>query len=452
MQLREYQREDVDRMFVQNCIGNFSEQRTGKTPTTCASLAQKGVKHTLIVCPNSLVYVWKDAWETWTGWPAQVIEETSFDCSIVPEDCALVVNFEKIRGTKKQHDITDMLLEWKPAAIVVDEAHRMKDRNSLTAEQLCRFIKVPIRIALTGTPAPNQPWEIWTILHWLFPDRYKSYWRFINDHFLQKTVYLRSRSISQPTAFKPGMATILQQNLNTLCIQHKRREIMQWLPEEQSPTVVKLPPSPEQVVAIEHLMSYFEYKHIITKSVLDNLVRVRQVCASPALLDLSKKISPKIQWLLDYLKDYPEKHVLVFSNSKKFLYLIQSHIKEPLGFICGDVPPLERVKLIEAYQKSKFRIMLCQTQACKEGITLDNADVSIFMDLYPPAADYMQAKDRMVATAPERVKPKEIIHVILQETYDADLFSLVQHNVNETAVLNDYKNFIKERRNRNGEQ
>ncbi len=452
MQLREYQREDVDRMFIQNCIGNFSEQRTGKTPTTCASLAQKGIKHTLIVCPNSLTYVWKDAWETWTGWPAQIIEETSFDCGTVSEDCALIVNFEKIRGTKKQHTVTDILLEWKPAAIVVDEAHRMKDRASLTAEQLCRFIKVPIRIALTGTPAPNYPWEIWTILHWLFPDRYKSYWRFVNDHFQQKTIYLRSRSIQQPTSFKPGMATILQQNLNMLCIQHKRREIMQWLPDESPPTVVKLPPSPEQVVAIEHLMNYFEYKHIITKSVLDNLVRVRQVCASPALLDLDKKPSPKIKWLLDYLKDYPEKHVLVFSNSKKFLYLIKSYIKEPLGFICGDVPPLERAKLIEAYQRSKFRIMLCQTQACKEGITLDNADVSIFMDLYPPAADYMQAKDRMVATAPERVKPKEIIHVVLQGTYDATLFSLVQHNVNETAVLNDYKNFIKERRNRNGEQ
>ena len=41
MELREYQKEDVAKMLQMDCIGNFSEQRTGKTPTTCASLAQR---------------------------------------------------------------------------------------------------------------------------------------------------------------------------------------------------------------------------------------------------------------------------------------------------------------------------------------------------------------------------------------------------------------------------
>jgi hypothetical protein len=58
----------------------------------------------------------------------------------------------------------------------------------------------------------------------------------------------------------------------------------------------------------------------------------------------------------------------------------------------------------------------------------------------------------MVATAPERNKPKEIIHVMLQGTYDEKTFDLVQKNIDETAIINDYKNYIKERRQHNGKQ
>ena len=89
---------------------------------------------------------------------------------------------------------------------------------------------------------------------------------------------------------------------------------------------------------------------------------------------------------------------------------------------------------------------MCQTQACKEGLTLDAADTSIFLDVYPPSADYLQAKDRMIATTEERVKSKKLIHVMLQDTYDVQCYRLVERNVDETAIINDYKKYIEERR------
>jgi len=450
MKLREYQNQDVQKMLSNDCIGNFSEQRTGKTPTTCVALAKRNLKHILIICPASLCYVWKDAWKTWTGNEAYVMQSTKDELNI-PYDTALIVNFEKFRGTAKNATVCEQCLKWKPEAVVVDEAHRMKDRKSLTAIRLHRFLSVPVRIALTGTPATNRPWDVWSILNWLFPKEYTSYWKFINEYFEEEVIWIAGNPHRQPAKFKPGRAKILQEKLDAKCVQHKRADVMQWLPKEEEPTKVILPATKLQLDAIDHLMTYFEYKHIVTKSVLDNLIRVRQICAAPEILDIKGK-SPKLEWLLQYLKDYPEKKVLVFSNSKKFLKYISTHLKCKHSLICGDVTLKQRGEIVAAFQGDALDVLLCQTQACKEGLTLDNADVSIFMDVFPPSADYSQAKDRMVATTPERVKPKELIHVMLQDTYDVQTYKLVERNVDETAAINDYKNYIEQRRKEHGKQ
>ena len=450
MKLRQYQEDDVLKMMANDCIGNFSEQRTGKTPTTCVALARRNLKHILIICPASLCYVWKEAWKTWTGETAYVLQSTKENISL-PWDTALIVNYEKFRGTAKNDEVCKKILAWYPEAVVVDEAHRMKDRKSLTALRLKYFNHVPVRIALTGTPATNRPWDVWSILNWLFPKEYSSYWKFVNEYFDEEVIWVAGTPHRQPAKFKPGRAKILQEKLDAKCVQHKRAEVMEWLPDEEAPTEVILPATKQQLDAIDHLMTYFEYKDIVTKTVLDNLIRVRQICAAPEILGIKGK-SPKLEWLLQYLKDYPEKQVLVFSNSKKFLKYIDPNIKAKHAIIHGEVPPLYRGEIVRKFQRGEVKVLLCQTQACKEGLTLDAADVSIFMDVYPPSADYLQAKDRMIATTPDRVKPKELIHVMLQDTYDVQCYKLVGRNVDETAIINDYKQHIEQRRKEHGEQ
>ena len=449
MKLRNYQEEDVLKMLSNDCIGNFSEQRTGKTPTTCASLARRGLAHVLIICPASLCYVWKKAWKDWTGGEAYVMQTTKDELNLQHYDMPLIVNYEKFRGTSNNNEVCERIVKWKPEAVIVDEAHRMKDRKSLTAQRLQRFLHVPVRIALTGTPATNRPWDVWSILHWLFPDEYRSYWNFVNEYFEEEIIWVAGNPHRQPARFKRGMEYILQQRLDKKCVQHKRSEVMKWLPKEEEPMKVVLPATQDQLKAIDSLINYFEYKDIVTQTVLDNLIRIRQICAAPKILGLKGK-SPKLEWLKQYLKDYPDEQVLVFSNSKKFLKLIAEEIKEPHYVICGDINPKTRMEIVDKFQRGEVGVLLCQTQACKEGLTLDAADTSIFLDVYPPSADYLQAKDRMIATSEERIKPKKLIHVILQDTYDVQCYNLVERNVDETAIINDYKKYIEERRQNNG--
>ena len=58
-------------------------------------------------------------------------------------------------------------MEWK--YIVIDEAQRMKDRQSKLAKDLDRFTGAR-RLLLTGTPLQNELSELWSLLNLLLPE------------------------------------------------------------------------------------------------------------------------------------------------------------------------------------------------------------------------------------------------------------------------------------------
>jgi SNF2 family DNA or RNA helicase len=410
-------------------------------------MQEKGVQRLLIICPASMVYKWKEEYMTWTSKCVIVITSAKKYNQIVntvPITDALIVNYENLRDSRVTQGVWQNILKYyKPDGVIVDEAHRIKDRNTANFKAVNKFNKVKYRLALTGTPAPNKAWDIWGILHFLSPQLYRGYWNFIEQYFAQANKYTPNGIVQEPFGFLPGAEKVLQDNLDIISIMRKRKDVMDWLPKEESPTIIKLPCTPSQKKYITEMESYFEVEHVVAKNILEQLIRMRQICAAPAILRL-RGSSPKLDWLTEYVADYPEKSIIVFSNSTKLLNLATTYIPK-LAIITGETKAMIRQKYIDLFQSNQIKVLGIQTQAGKEGLTLDQADVTIFLDTFPPAADYMQAKDRMVSTTPERVKPKEIIHVMMQDTYDEQLYKLVQDNVDATDVINNFTNYIKRR-------
>ncbi len=58
-------------------------------------------------------------------------------------------------------------VEWK--YIIIDEAQRMKDRQSKLARDLDRFVAAR-RLLLSGTPLQNDLRELWSLLNLLLPE------------------------------------------------------------------------------------------------------------------------------------------------------------------------------------------------------------------------------------------------------------------------------------------
>ena len=58
-------------------------------------------------------------------------------------------------------------------ALVIDEAHRIKNENS-TLSQIVRIYNTKCRLVITGTPLQTNLHELWALLNFLLPEVFHS--------------------------------------------------------------------------------------------------------------------------------------------------------------------------------------------------------------------------------------------------------------------------------------
>ena len=413
--LRDYQKQDVQLILNKKHVGLFNEMRTGKT-CTAISAANEVQGTVLVLCPACLVPNWESEIKIWATQP----------------DKFTVVSYEFIR---KDYDT---VMKYKRKAfkmIIIDEAHKIKNRQSKTRLAVNK-LRAEYQVALTGTPSPNEPWEVWTILNWLDRARFSSYYTFLYEYFV---VTSNPWCKNIPVRFKPGAEQRLSEILNEFCTNRKLKDVANW--ETDTDILdIDLEPTPTQLKIIKSITENFEYGDLVTKNIVENIQRIRQICLSPKLLDF-RGTSPKLKWIKDFLKSYKGSSIVIFSNSTKF---ITTELAEVVpDYIVGDTKDSERLRMVNDFQAGKLKVLAMNFAVGKEGWTLDQADYLVMTDVYPPASDYTQAKMRIVATKPERVKPKEIIRLRLKETYDDILYNLVDNNCETTDVINSFKQYIR---------
>jgi SNF2 family DNA or RNA helicase len=422
----------------------FNEQRTGKTPTALNILKEKGCTKILIICPASATYQWVEEYERWMNKSCITMHNTNSRELYLDKHWTngFVISYGLLKQTVRAKGLINYITTHMPDAIILDEAHRIKDPKSANARAVFQTIKCPIRIALTGTPAPNKLEEIFSILHWLYPTKFKSYWTFIDNYFQKEIKYGQGgRKYIDIGGFQEGKELVLQKFLDTISTQRKRKEVMPWLPEKDYEKI-RLEPTKEQKKYITELENYFCVEDIQVQGVLDRLIRVRQICLHPKLLNL-KGTSPKIEWIKEYLSDYPEKPVIIFSKFTSFLKILDTELEKEKGLIIGETPIEKRNELKLAFQSGKINLLLINIDAGKEALTLDRAETTIFTDKYPPVGDIQQAEDRFVATTEDKKdKPHTIIELMIKDTYDENLYTLLEQRKEITDIINDYKKYL----------
>jgi SWI/SNF-related matrix-associated actin-dependent regulator 1 of chromatin subfamily A len=453
--LRDYQQQDVNEILKHDSIGIFNEQRTGKTPTSITAITQKTRGRILVVCTASMLYKWQQEIKQWsdrpvavyTGTPAQRTQLLEWYPTV--EGAFLIVSYDLLKETKRDKGIVDKMLKANIQGLIVDEAHRAVGRKTANFKSLRKLVKIPHRYYLTGTPAPNHPSQVWSILTMIAPKVFSSYWRFVEDFFEIDTqrlpahvaAYAGVDKIDKAGAFKKGKDKVFTILLGMYSIQRKRLEVMPWLKPLDNIERILLPCTKEQLRYLDEISQYYETEHVVTQGILDQLLRMRQICLAPAILGL-KGGSPKLDWLYTFHKEYGEAKIVIFSRFTQFIRLIEAKLGGVAGVIVGDVSPKDRQHLIDDFQNGTLRILIIQIDAGKEGLTLDAADYLIFTDIYPPASDILQARDRIVATSHARNTTKMIVQLAMADTYDARLYDLVEEKVELTAVANDYKNYM----------
>ena len=454
MNLRDYQYEDANFLTSIPCSACFNEQRTGKTPTALETIKLRGLidQKILIITTASSVLQWQEEYVRWLNRPCLACIGTlkQKEKIIANWTHGLVISIDSFKSTATSDGLISPILQKKPMQIILDEAHKIKNPKSANAQAIFKTKDIPYKLALTGTPAQGKPYDVYPILRFLFPDDFKGFWKFLEDYFIieDQTTYIngKPRTFKTYERFQPGKAEELQNLLNTFSTQRKRKEVMPWLPDKYY-VPIRLEPNKEQKKYLKELDETFHTEHIQTTGTLDRLIRYRQICLDPGLLGL-KGNSPKTEWILQYLKDYPNEQIIIFSKFTSYLCRLAEQLDTTWALLIGSTTTKQKGKFIKDFQDGKFKVFLINIDAGKEALTLDAAETTIFCDKYPPIGSIEQAEDRFVASTPDKKdKSHKIIELMITDTFDEELYKLLKQRKSETDIINNYKYYLERRKN-----
>lgn len=438
-QLRNYQRVDVNYLKHIGSSGIFNEMRTGKTPTTLALLESKNFQKVIFVVPAGLVYNWQAEAEKWTDYTLVAIKGTKNKrMTQYAEGLAyqngFIVSYETLRN-----DITDVLqfIALHPTdAIVVDEAHRLrgfskaKNKGSKAAKAVMNLAhRIPYRYALTGTPVVKEGQEIWKILHFLYPERFPGYWQFLDRYFELEYNGFGNEVVGYKRKDE------LQDIINLISVNRKRKEVMPWLPKKQYKSIV-LDMNTKQAKMYKNIKETFEHEDKVdAPSILAQLIRLRQTTTCPDILD-DTVTNEKENFITEWIADNPDEPLVVFSSFTKTLAKMVKNMNS-VKMITGKQSKEEKTENARLFQEGKVNILLCNSQAARVGITLDRAENVIFMDKSYNPSDNEQAEDRIIPVMESHKHGVMITSLVMKDSVDEAIDVLLRHKYNITKVIND---------------
>jgi SNF2 family DNA or RNA helicase len=120
------------------------------------------------------------------------------------EEFIVVTNIESWRRDVEK--TTEAILKIDYDAVILDEAHHIKNSKTGTAQGFFRLVsKIPKVLELTGTPIKNRPQEMFSLLHALYPDQFTKETRFLYDYCVQMG---QNKWAFSPTGLKSLVAKI----------------------------------------------------------------------------------------------------------------------------------------------------------------------------------------------------------------------------------------------------
>ncbi len=428
--LRPYQRVDVEFLTMRKNAAVFNEQRTGKTPTILLAVKDR-MRKGIIVCPAGLKLNWSREAQIWINRTATVVSGSPAKRKAIYKqfkeatESIIILSYETLR-------IDVALLDTAFDVLIIDEAHRLRNyrtKQSLAVLELSR--KANHVFPMTGTPAVNHPADVFGIIRLLRPKKYTSYWNFV-DRYFGSTVGRFGREV---LSLKKERIPEFTELLNSISVQRKREDVMQWIPPITRRTI-SLETDPAQQRYYNQILETFRYDDKVIPNHIAQLTRLRQVCLDPGLLDLKAK-SPKAEFIKEYLEDNDEP-IVVFSSFTSFLKRLKDEIPEAL-LLTGEQSSAEKQAAVDKMQKGEARVMLANIVAGGVGWTLDKVDTVIFTDKSFNPIDNEQAQDRIVPTVKAlKYEAKQIITLTMSNTLEGNIEMLLEAKENIIQYVNNY--------------
>ncbi|RQZ17706.1 ATP-dependent helicase [Burkholderia sp. Bp9031] len=405
------------------------EMGLGKTVQAIAAaeiLARHaGVSKVLVVCPTSLKYQWQSEIARFSGRASRVIAGNLAQrrSEYAEEDFCKITNYEKLK-----YDL-DTIAAWAPELVIVDEAQRIKNWNTVAAKALKR-IDSPYCVVLTGTPLENKMEELISIVQFVDQHRLGPTWKLLHEHQVKDEA-------GRVTGYT-GL-DMINQTLAPIMIRRRKSEVLRQLPKRTDQNL--LVPMTEQQMA-HHAENAETAARIVhrwrkLKFLSDRdqrrltcaLQNMRMSCNSTYLLDQETDHGVKadeLAVLFETLLAEPGAKAVVFSQWTRTHEIVIRRLERlGVGYVSfhGGVPSERRPALVERFRDDPDCRVFLSTDAGSTGLNLQHASTLVNMDLpWNPAV--LEQRIARIYRMGQR-KPVQIVNYVAKGTIEEGMLSVL---------------------------
>jgi len=423
--LRDYQKKGIQWLQMLHHYGFLADDMgLGKTLQAIAFLSSQLQENSrvLILAPSGLIYNWADEFQKFAP---------NLDVVVVH---GLKPYRETILAEKHQIYVTSYATFRQDSEIYqdlsfdflfLDEAQVMKNAQTKIAKTLRKFV-VPSVFALSGTPIENNIGELWSIFQIVLPGL-----------------------LPAKKDFMKLPAERVAQFIKPFVMRRKKEEVLTELPDlievvyknelEDQQKAIYLAQLQQMQERIEHVtVAEFQRNRV---EILTGLMRLRQICDTPALfMEDYKGDSGKLDSLRDLLSQIAEGNhrVLIFSQFRGMLDRIEEELPQ-LGLtsfkITGSTPSQDRQEMTKAFNQGERDVFLISLKAGGVGLNLTGADTVILVDLWWNPAVESQAIGRAHRMGQEQAV--EVYRLVTRGTIEEKIQELQEQKRNLVSEVLD---------------
>ncbi len=429
-ELYPYQKEGVRFGLYKKGVLIGDEMGLGKTlQAIVLALLKKeifGFERVLVVTMASLKEQWKREIERFTDERAVVVAGNPDQRqAIYQSDDRMfkITNYEAVL-----RDVT-ILSRFKPDLVILDEAQRIKNFNTKTADAVKRLPRKHAMV-LTGTPLENKLEDVYSIVQFLEPRMLTPLWQFAADHFMlsrnKKGKILGYRNLDT-----------LHERLKSIVIRRRKEEVLSELPDEVvNNYYLDLTEVQSKIHAgyAQSLIPLLNKKFITPmdlRRIQELLLCMRRVCDSTYLVDRKTNLSPKLKELtpiLDELVFQNNRKVVIFSEWTAMTFLIAKQLSaEGIKFVelSGKIPVHKRQALIDEFTNNRDCRVFLSTDAGGTGLNLQAGDCVVNFELpWNPAK--MNQRIGRVNRIGQKSRCVNVVNLIMKNSIEEKILAGIQ--------------------------
>lgn len=426
--LMPFQGEGVGFYELQNGrVLNADDMGLGKTWQTLAwiQLRRSDALPALIVCPNSVKYMWAiEAEKLMSNTRAQVIEgrkkQQKIDADVV------VVNYDilaetsvcpkcedkpekrqECRACKKtgkavslRKDLAEVV--WK--TVVADEFHKLGIEKTQRHRAFLQAVKsAPYRIGLTGTPIENRIIDIYRLLKVINPSIFPNWMDFIRR-------YCDGHHDGWGWKYngKSNTAELNRKLMSTVMLRRKKVDVLK-----------DLPPKTRVIIPVDINKTLYN-KAVRECEGLEPIVQISKLRQAAA----EAKLDSVIEWIGDFLETGEK--LVVFAWHKKIIDTLMNKFGKVAVKVDGSVTGKARKAAEDKFQADPTCLLfLGNLTAAGVGLTLTASANSCTIEYSFKPTDHDQAEDRIWRIS--QTRKSTAYYLVARGTIEEGFIEILDH-------------------------